>query len=763
MERQVIVRDRQEVTPDDLNNMQGWAQQSDDHIAKDALETGRRFVGFAVTQATANAVNVGAGRLWFDGERYFRDDAGGVVIDLNQHRPGLQKKIVAIVVWPQTQETDVQERDFEVDAETLTFEPQAVAMERRRRAVIEAVPGAEAVSPVAPITDATVVVVAFVTMGAAGIEKIERNDAKLLRNLSDVADDVELLESFREVAEPKISALDADLTRLASDLGSAGNKELLLNAAADIASIKARLDIPDTYVGYRSLPFADESHSDTDAAGYAARIEEGLRFPYAASDDQELALLNPNDASAKVSAGGLLLPKYNKLERRITKGDNGILNLNEYSNQEARSLVKLSMSRERVRFGGDFEVTVGSAWWNSGTYTDRLNSSVRGVFERAGESFQVYETGRVDQDGHRIVRLSKMWTDSVAAPYWSRLTSEQNVLGYAHVETFLNAQDRWVVSLGPHMKGKPAAGQLIVGICETYRGEPDFERILAMTTVNAADVQLVNVSGAFPEIAIEPTFLKGGQRYGYFIVTQHAFQIGVADAQGANTQGVTGTYFYGMNGGTWFPEPSVHLLWRDWSAQFVKANVDIDLQGINLVGGIQVIDALADAIVPGSTDLVFSVQIGGAWRALDEFDPDILATLPAVLPMRLTFIGTQDIMPGIRLAGSSVTFSRLATAAKHVSEAKVLDDPSSTITVKARLRSFDGAHNTFTPKISYGVGPTVETADTIEEVVRADGIIEKIATFNLAGPASEYVSIIEMATDSPQRPFVVAEQIEIAE
>lgn len=762
MERQVIFRDRQEITQDDLNNIQDWSQEASDHVVKDALHAGRRFTGFAVTQATANSVNIAEGRLYYDGARYFRADPGGVVIDLNQLRPALQKKIVSIVAWPQTQDTDVQERDFEIDAEQQTFEPQAVAMERRRRAILEATGGAEAVAPQPPVIDANSVVIAFVTMGPAGIEKIERNDAKLMPNLGDVSDEVEALAGFREVAEPQIQSMKSDLARVAVDLAAAGNKELLLNAAADIASIKARLDIPDTYTGYRALSFMDETLSNKVAAGYAAHIEEGLRFPKAASDEQALALLNINQANARVSAGGLLMPAYTEIERRITKGDDGSLNLNEYSNQEARALTRLAMGRERIRFGGDFEVTVGSSWWAGGTYSDRANGSIRGVFQREGETFQVYETGKVDQDGHRIVRLAKYWTDSVAAPYWSRLTTEDNVLGYAHVETYLNPQDRWVTGLGPHMKGKPANGALIVGICETYRGEPDFSRILAMTTVQAENVQLVSVSGAFPKIAIEPTFLKGGERYGYFIVTASPFQIGVADAQNAMSQGVTGTYFYGVNGGAWFAEPAVHLLWRDWSAQFPKASVDIDLQPIQLVGGIQAIDLMADAIVPGSTDLVVSVQLGGQYRALDAFDPDILATLPPLLPMRLTFVGTQDVMPGIRLEDSSVGFSRLATAAKHVSVQKALPATTSTITLKIRMRGFDPAHHTIVPKISYGAGPTVETADVITTQTFGDGTVEKVATFNLAAATNAYVSTLELATDSVQRPFTVSEVVEIA-
>lgn len=761
-EKRTIFRERQEITPDDLNNPQIFGQQALDNVRLDALEAGRRFVGFGVTQQTANVVRVAAGRLWFDGKVYFRDEPDGVALDLNNLRPKLQKLVVAIVAWPDTKLEAEQERDFEVDAQSQTFVGDTVAMEEWRYARLEAVPGQEGVAPQAPVIDTTAVIVATVLMGQGGIETITRNEAKVLRNLSAVADDVADLLTFREETEPQVSTIKTDLARIGADLEQGGDKELLLQIAGDMAQVKAQLGLPDTYVDYRALPFLDETKSNLAAPGYAARIMEGLRFPYAASATSELALLNPNQAQAKVSQAGLLLPAYQKIERRITKGHNGDISLAEYSSQEDRGVTKLAMSRSRIRFGADFEATIGSAWWNGGTYSERANNGVRGVFQKNGETFQVYETGRVDQDGHKIVRLAKFWTDEISTPYWSRLNTELNLFGYAHVETYLNGQDRWITELGPHMTGKPANGSVTIGACRTYRGEPDFEQILAMTTVDAADIQLVGGTGAFPMIPIEPTFLKGGERIGYFIVTQHPFRMGVTDAQTAALQGATGAYFYGMNGGVWNTRPDIHLIWRDSTAVFPSAKVDIDLAPLQLAGGIQGIDILADTIRPGSTDLVYSVLINGTWRSLDEFDPGILTDLPVVAQFRATFIGTSDVMPGLRLTGSQVTTSRLAIAAKHVSTTKTVTPAAPKVVVKARLRGFQSGHHTIAFKIDRGPG-NIETPDTVATVEQPDGTVEMNATFNLAAATTAFQSIIEMGTDAAARPFVVAHAIEVAQ
>ena len=765
MEQRPIFRDRQEVTPDDLNNISRFAQDSDDHIAMDGIEPGRRFVGFVVTQSTATSVVVAAGRLWFDGKRYFRDDPGGVPLDLNGLRPNLQRKIVAVVTWPEEIDTDVEQRQFLTDAETLTYEPQPVAMERRRQARLEAVGGAEAVSPQPPVIDASAVVVALIEMDPAGIVSITRNTARELRSLSAVANNVDTLIASDQEIRPQVSTLKSDLARIAAQLSDGGDKELLLSTTADVALLKARLDIPSTYVGYRGTQFLDAATSvDAAFAGYAARVEEGLRFPFAAQNEGELALLNPNAPGVVRSASGLLMPAYSEIERRITRGQAGVLSLAEYSNLENRALVRLSMSRDRIRYGADFEVSTGSAWWAQGAYGDRLNAGIRNTFSRQGEVFQVFDTGRVDSEGHKMMRLSKLWIDSTSAPYWARLPTEENLLGYAHVETFLNPQDAWITALGPHITAKPAAGTLTIGICETDRGQPDLSRVLAMVTLNANQVVTIGEQTAqFPaKFAIEPTFLEGGKRYGYFLVTQHAFQIGVTDAQGGSTQGATGTYFYGMNGGTWFAEPTVHLIWRDWRAAFPKATVDVDFAPLQLAGGIQGIDILTDAVVPGSTDLVWSVQIGGFWRKLGETDPDLLADLNALLPLRATFVGTPDVAPALRLTGSRARVSRMAKTLKGITPSKALPANANTIVQIWRLRGFDAAHHTFTPTVRRADG-VIETADTVTTVAQSDGVIEKRATFNLAAATNAFRSILDGTTDSEFSNWSVAELVEIAQ
>jgi hypothetical protein len=130
VEKQVIFRDRQEAQAGDFNNAQDFARQSLDHIVRDGIVAEKAFAGFLVTQKSATEIEIAPGRLYRQGAVFEREDAP--VRDLFSFLPVAVKRIVTVVGWGQEIETDVQPRDFLVDAETRLTEPAAVAMERRR-------------------------------------------------------------------------------------------------------------------------------------------------------------------------------------------------------------------------------------------------------------------------------------------------------------------------------------------------------------------------------------------------------------------------------------------------------------------------------------------------------------------------------------------------------------------------------------------------------------------------------------------------------
>ena len=138
-----------------------------------------------------------AGRLYAGGEVHARNE--NVVIDVFNSLPLVTRKRVAIVAFGQSVDTDVQPRDFLIDAQVGTTEPQSVAMENLRRAELSAVAGTESPDPAYPPTDANVVVICYALLDTSGIVSIEQWAPTQLPNLRLV---VEPHDRARGLARP---------------------------------------------------------------------------------------------------------------------------------------------------------------------------------------------------------------------------------------------------------------------------------------------------------------------------------------------------------------------------------------------------------------------------------------------------------------------------------------------------------------------------------------------------------------------------------
>jgi hypothetical protein len=145
LERTVIYRDRQELQSADLNNSQEFARASLDHIVKDAIEAGKAYSGFSASKTSATEVTLSPGRLYAGGAVFARNE--DIIVDMFNVLPLVTRKRVAIVTFGQEVETDIQPRDFLIDAQTGTTEPQSVAMENLRRAELSTVAGIEGPIP----------------------------------------------------------------------------------------------------------------------------------------------------------------------------------------------------------------------------------------------------------------------------------------------------------------------------------------------------------------------------------------------------------------------------------------------------------------------------------------------------------------------------------------------------------------------------------------------------------------------------------------
>lgn len=758
MERQVIFRDRQELQAADLNSVQEFTRGSLDHVVADAVTAGSGYAGFTVIQRSVTQIDIAPGRYYRGGAVAVRLDT--VTLDLFSHLPLVVKKIVRLVLWTQVVEADVQPRDFLIDAETGQTEPQAVAMESQRFAEINVVAGIESADPQPPTTDASTLAIADVVLGTTGIIEIRMLTDNVLPNLGAVAGRTRALEGWRSITEPRISTIASDIAKLANSIGGLMPTLLFGQFARDVALLKERLDLPDDATFYAADRFLDEHESDLVFAGYNAQVQEGVRFPWDGLHEAQLGLFNPLDAKVRLHADGLLLPAYTEQARLALTAYAGEIGIASYQYQTFEMIQK-TMARTRLRYGPTFSVCTNSSWWQTGQLnvgratTNPYDYWQASTFTKDGETFEIEDVQMLDSVGHQIIRLKQFWVDTEEEPYWDKVTTTITVQGSQIAQTILNSQDGWLTSAGLFFTRVGDGGSVQVALCETYRGAPDLDQVLATVTLPVASLK------AYPEetpVVFPPTFLKAGGRYALVITTGGSHF--VATVSGGDY--AQGTLFYCTDGAYFDGDLTKDLMLKLYFARFDQARVVTELAPLELAGGITAIDILAERVVPASTELVHEIQIAGVWYPLDQYTAGSLVNYPPLLPHRAVFLGTTDVMPGVRLTGSRLRTGRPKTALKHVSTVRTLGAPSSSIKVRLRLEGFDPAHHTCTIKIHDGAAEIAHTsvADTVIDVELGHRYREAI--FTLGAPISSYRVVVLGTTDGANHTYHVAERLDWA-
>ena len=767
MESTVLFRDRQELQSADLNNAQDFARGSLDHVVRDAVEVGKGYVGFFATKTAAAEVTLSAGRLYAGGAVFARDD--DVVVDLFNALPLVTRKRIALVAFGQSVDTDVQPRDFLIDAQLGTTEPQSVAMESHRRCEVSSVAGTESPDPSYPATDANVTVLAYVLLDTTGIIAVEQWTATQLPNLRLVANRVTALEGWRGQISGQVDTLRTDLSALADRMLAFALKNEVVDLTHQLEDLRNKVYEPGAYIYYGTDHFLTEDGSNPGHASFDAVVSEGIRFPEAGSATSTLALLNPNNVYVTLT-NGFVLPKYGHGLRMDLTGYSGETRMAQYT-YEATEIRQLTRSRERRRYGATREVCTNGTWWRQGTYDMAHN-----VFRRNNETWEVINgipdrmpNGQVIPNGNvHWVRVRQFWIDIYQEPYWERVTSTASINGQQIAQTFLNSQDGWLSQVGLFVSRKAATGDITVLISETSFGMPDLTRVLSRTTVPVAEIKVGSVSGGVglpslveTRIVLPPTYLVAGRRYALVCVTTGDHYVAMTNTDNGVVQG---TFFVSTDGAFFAGNLTDDLKLRLYFAKFERTRLSVELTALQLAGGILDIDILNEGITPPACRTDFEVQVNGAWVPLDGApNGPNLTGLPAILPLRFTLTGTTDLMPGFGLTGSQAIVSRPKTSFTWIGATRTLGSPSNSIKVIVDLQAYEEATHDCT--VSLLTGPALagtETADVVEDVILPDGSLRRTAIFNVSAVSSYAVKIVG-ATTSAAALFHVGELIEFSQ
>ena len=721
MEKQVIFRDRQELQSADLNAIGQHAGDAIAHLVLDAVSGALKFTGGAVSAKSATEVDVAALRFYNGGKVYASEQTE--TLNLFQYLPLVAKKCVAVVVWGEVIDTDVQPRDFLVDLTTGATEPQAVAMAKLWKANVNLQPGNESVDPQPPVLQTGTLAIALVYLTPGGVERIELQDAARLPTLQGHEQRLFEHEAWRTQAEPRISSIATDLAGLAKKTMSLVGRDTVVELANDVARLKAKVNLPTAYASYESDYFGNAEKTDAAGIGYSAAVINGLLFPTAGQASVGLALFNPYDAAIKRSADDLILPAYTDRARIQTLGYSGDISASQYQVQ-SQTIREYTATVWDYRYGWNYNYYAG--WWNSWYW-----------------SYYGYNWGWYGWYGYRVARQETRYE-------LQTVTSNYN--GAIIAQTYLVSNAMWLTKVGLQFTKIGASGDVMVAVCETEGGKPNLLKTLTRVTLARGDIQQYPEETAIP---VPPVLLEAGKRYALVLITQGDHRLATVSGN-YYTQG---TLFFGTDGDFFTGDLTKDLMFTLYAAQFAQPRVEVVLQSVSLAGGISDINIAAPQVVPDGCELRYELQVGGKWYALG--DPDMrLSNLPDIVPLRVVLLGTSDLAPAFRLAPNAVKGSRAATSFIHWSKVRTLAAPSSTITVQVVVAQWEPAHHTIACEIMSGATTYTPASTVVRD--EPDGLAKRI-TFTFNPPAiSTYAIKLTGARSAAVAPFVVAERTDVA-
>ena len=754
MTKAVIFRDYQEQQSADHNNLQDFLREGLGFVSKDAITLNPRYAGFAAAKTGQTQLTVQPGRMYAnDGTIYAKRET--LVQSLSTYLPLTAMRYVRLSVFGQVNDVDIQERDFIVDVATRQTDPDSVAMTRSRDAVLVLTPGSESAEPLPPASIASYVAIADILLDTTQIVSVTMLTNNEVASTESLDGRTDLLEEFKKQVEYRILAMSSDIAALKAQTNQSAAQTDMRQVYQDLALLKATEGIPQDSVDYAADRFLDDSMTDGANAlnlGYSARIEEGVRFPWANMDVKPLNIFSQSDPNASVN-NGLLLPAFTSELKLAVSTYYASLGMAQYGFQTF-DMVKKEMSRTVIRYGQTYTACTNSAWWNAATNWDPIART----FQRGGETFQI-DPGSVipAQFGGTVygtVRYQQIWIDTVNSSYWDKVTTNIQISGAQIAQTFLASNDMWATKLGFYLAEKASNDAISLTLCEITAGVPDLSKVILHQSVDTTSL----VSGQWVRALIQPTFLSGGKKYAMVLTSNANHKVGMASGQSY----IDGTFFYSTDGSYYLGDLTKDMMFEVWGAKFNAPQVTIELEAWNLDGGIKAVMLNFDGIIPASCDLVFEVQPNGTgvWIPLQVGD-DAFASTPPLVRARLRFSGTRDMMPGIKLTNSEMTLGRPATAFTHVSTMRTLDGPSSDITVEIDVEAYNETPHDISCELWSG-SPLAKTnpATTTTTVVDANnGRLKKTYHFTPSA-ISSFAIVTKGATNSAGNTFHVAQRID---
>lgn len=738
--RKVNFGDFQFVETVDLVNMGNFAQEGLDALGAMAVGRSRGWEGFNVLVDTSTSVNVVVGRIIFDGVLYGLPDLALTPVDLLAVSPTSSKKIITIVATGQEVHTGAEPRSFE-DETTKEAISKSHFTEKRRKVSIGLVAGEEAPTPTRPALLPTYTAIAYVTMQVgAGVVAIEMAGDFQVKSLQAQEARLKMAEATLAAAGTQLETLGTTIQNTQQSINRF-NLPLFNQMARFVAELRDMFGrssdgLLDGFERFMTLDGTNEA-----AAGYKARVEEGLRFPWAASTEITPQLLNPGNARVK-TLSGWTLPTFTKsLRLNIWRQDISV-NVADYNYSNVSATV-FPGAKTRRRSGPSMIVAENSQLWQDGRYTYNYLTQ---TFKVGTEEWVV--TDEWVQDGVTYRRVEQFFSDKI--PYWNGYrTMTDAVSGNLVAQTFLNAQPGWLLEIGLRF-AKVTADDLKVFLTGLNGGQPSFDRTFSQGLITGAVASAGDgTQGHENKAVMQPIFMQTGEKYAIQLVTAGDYAV----ACRADNFLTLGSLHNG-DGLSYVADLGKDMCMRQYFALFDANYVEVELQSLTLSGGITDIDVISEEYVPDGSEQIFQYQVGGVWYAIDKVvGTHPLSALPPTVPFRMVMVGTRDAMPGVNLPNSRVRLSRADDDLVWQSTVKNCGSAASTVELEVIIRKWNPAKHTLATTVVSGAN--TDTPDVTTDTTMADGRLKRKMTFSLTAPSATFAWKHVGETTDPAEGFVV--------
>lgn len=712
----------------DFEAIGAYAQEATDKVWLDAIGYPAHWAAFTVAKKSAQEVTVSAGR-YVAGEIVY-EQAAPVDLNLQLQIPpaSSDQRWVAILLRGE-EVTDTANRPFETseDPETSIIVQRTTPKTIRRVVSMITQAGEANPVPARPVVAPSDACIAYVLLTSAGVETIEPGNDSRVKTLYEVEGRVTALEIDLSGLFLRTETIETQITNIQGRLTEIPRREIIRQMQRDIGASRLKIDLPDEARAYVYDNALLPDQWDLVHVDWLARIEEGVRFGFAATAQARLEV-QAEDNPAVAFRGRRMVPAFDEVARIANTSLDATLNISQLVHTET-TLVRKEVSRVRVTYGPTMWACENQAGWASLGGDSRVGQ----MLNVGGETFEVAEIWANNGPGHQTYGVRQIRYEIYSEPYWEYVTEEVGVNGSIYAQTFLVAQPMQMTSIDLAFARVGIDGDVHVFVVETTpAGTPQFDAVLAQGILSHGSLTV-----GWNKCLMPITLLESGKRYAIMTVTTGAHAVYVSSAN----KYTGGSQFVTTDGAFAQGSTETDICFRVNGARYRSPRTVIPMQALTLADGMTQIDLLFPGWVPGGCQLAWEIRPAGTdtWTELDDGDPTTnpLVGLPASVELRMVMLGTADLQPMIQLDEKAVSrVSRNRNSMVAVSDAFAFGISTSSIVTQYTVDAFDDTRHTFTPRIM--VGAAVIAPSTTEVTIDPSNPARRTytSTYSLGAPTT---------------------------